>query len=26
MVTGSHPRKSLEPGWIPPIVAQAPKA
>jgi ectoine hydroxylase-related dioxygenase (phytanoyl-CoA dioxygenase family) len=26
MVTGSHPAKSLEPGWIPPIVAQAPGA
>jgi ectoine hydroxylase-related dioxygenase (phytanoyl-CoA dioxygenase family) len=26
MVTGSHPAKSLEPGWIPPIVAQAPRA
>jgi ectoine hydroxylase-related dioxygenase (phytanoyl-CoA dioxygenase family) len=25
MVTGSHPAKSLEPGWVPPIVAQAPK-
>jgi ectoine hydroxylase-related dioxygenase (phytanoyl-CoA dioxygenase family) len=24
MVTGSHPAKSLEPGWVPPIVAQAP--
>jgi ectoine hydroxylase-related dioxygenase (phytanoyl-CoA dioxygenase family) len=24
MVTGSHPAKSLEPGWTPPIVAQAP--
>jgi ectoine hydroxylase-related dioxygenase (phytanoyl-CoA dioxygenase family) len=23
MVTGSHPAKSLEPGWVPPIVAQA---
>lgn len=26
MVTGSHPRKSLEPGWTPPIVAQRPGA
>jgi ectoine hydroxylase-related dioxygenase (phytanoyl-CoA dioxygenase family) len=26
MVTGSHPAKSLEPGWTPPIVAQAPRA
>ena len=25
MVTGSHPAKSLEPGWVPPIVDQAPK-
>jgi ectoine hydroxylase-related dioxygenase (phytanoyl-CoA dioxygenase family) len=25
MVTGSHPAKSLEPGWVPPIVAQAPR-
>ncbi|THD58733.1 phytanoyl-CoA dioxygenase family protein [Phenylobacterium sp.] len=25
MVTASHPAKSLEPGWIPPIVAQAPR-
>ena len=25
MVTASHPRKALEPGWVPPIVAQAPK-
>ena len=25
MVTGSHPAKSLEPGFVPPIVAQAPK-
>ncbi|HLZ74429.1 phytanoyl-CoA dioxygenase family protein [Phenylobacterium sp.] len=25
MVTGSHPAKSLEPGWTPPIVAQAPR-
>ena len=25
MVTASHPRKALEPGWIPPIVAQAPR-
>ncbi|WP_309606428.1 phytanoyl-CoA dioxygenase family protein [Phenylobacterium sp.] len=25
MVTASHPRKALEPGWIPPIVAQRPK-
>ena len=24
MVSASHPRKSLEPGWIPPILAQAP--
>lgn len=24
MVTGSHPRKSLEPGFVPPIVAQRP--
>jgi ectoine hydroxylase-related dioxygenase (phytanoyl-CoA dioxygenase family) len=24
MVTGSHPAKSLDPDWIPPIVAQAP--
>jgi ectoine hydroxylase-related dioxygenase (phytanoyl-CoA dioxygenase family) len=24
MVTASHPAKSLEPGWVPPIVAQAP--
>jgi ectoine hydroxylase-related dioxygenase (phytanoyl-CoA dioxygenase family) len=24
MVTGSHPAKSLEPGWVPPIVAQRP--
>ena len=24
MVTASHPSKSLEPGWVPPIVAQAP--
>jgi ectoine hydroxylase-related dioxygenase (phytanoyl-CoA dioxygenase family) len=23
MVTASHPAKSLEPGWVPPIVAQA---
>ncbi|MGZ6050087.1 MAG: phytanoyl-CoA dioxygenase family protein [Phenylobacterium sp.] len=23
MVTGSHPAKSLEPGWVPPIVVQA---
>jgi ectoine hydroxylase-related dioxygenase (phytanoyl-CoA dioxygenase family) len=26
MVTASHPAKSLEPGWVPPIVAQAPRA
>ncbi|HEY3950864.1 phytanoyl-CoA dioxygenase family protein [Phenylobacterium sp.] len=26
MVTGSHPAKSLEPGWVAPIVAQAPRA
>jgi ectoine hydroxylase-related dioxygenase (phytanoyl-CoA dioxygenase family) len=25
MVTGSHPKKALEPGFVPPIVAQAPK-
>jgi ectoine hydroxylase-related dioxygenase (phytanoyl-CoA dioxygenase family) len=25
MVTASHPAKSLEPGWVPPIVAQAPR-
>jgi ectoine hydroxylase-related dioxygenase (phytanoyl-CoA dioxygenase family) len=25
MVTASHPAKSLEPGWIPPIVAQRPE-
>ena len=25
MVTGSHPAKSLEPGWTPPIVTQAPR-
>ena len=25
MVSGSHPRKALEPGWVPPIVAQAPR-
>lgn len=25
MVTGSHPAKSLEPGWIPPVVAQRSK-
>jgi ectoine hydroxylase-related dioxygenase (phytanoyl-CoA dioxygenase family) len=25
MVTGSHPAKALEPGFVPPIVAQAPK-
>ena len=24
MVSASHPRKSLEPGWVPPIVAQRP--
>lgn len=24
MVSSVHPRKSLEPGWIPPVVAQAP--
>jgi ectoine hydroxylase-related dioxygenase (phytanoyl-CoA dioxygenase family) len=24
MVTASHPAKSLEPGWVPPIVAQRP--
>lgn len=26
MVTGSHPKKSLEPGFVQPIVAQTPKA
>jgi ectoine hydroxylase-related dioxygenase (phytanoyl-CoA dioxygenase family) len=26
MVTASHPSKSLEPEWVPPIVAQAPPA
>ncbi|HEX3364301.1 phytanoyl-CoA dioxygenase family protein [Phenylobacterium sp.] len=26
MATASHPAKSLEPGWVPPIVAQAPRA
>jgi ectoine hydroxylase-related dioxygenase (phytanoyl-CoA dioxygenase family) len=25
MVTASHPAKSLEPGWVPPIMAQAPR-
>jgi len=25
MVTGSHPAKSLDPDWVPPLVAQAPK-
>lgn len=25
MVTGSHPAKALEPGFVPPIVAQAPR-
>jgi ectoine hydroxylase-related dioxygenase (phytanoyl-CoA dioxygenase family) len=25
MVTGSHPAKSLDPDWVPPIVAQAPR-
>ena len=25
MVTGSHPAKSLEPGFVPPVVAQAPR-
>ena len=25
MVSGSHPAKSLQPGWVPPIVAQAPR-
>ena len=25
MVTASHPAKSLEPGWVPPIVAQRPE-
>jgi ectoine hydroxylase-related dioxygenase (phytanoyl-CoA dioxygenase family) len=25
MVTASHPAKSLEPGWVPPIVAQRPR-
>lgn len=24
MVTGSHPSKALEPGWVPPVVAQRP--
>lgn len=24
MVTGSHPRKALDPGFVPPVVAQAP--
>jgi ectoine hydroxylase-related dioxygenase (phytanoyl-CoA dioxygenase family) len=24
MVTASHPRKTLEPGWVPPILAQEP--
>jgi len=24
MVTSLHPRKALEPGWVPPVVAQAP--
>lgn len=24
MVTASHPRKTLEPGWVPPVVSQAP--
>lgn len=26
MVTASHPAKSLEPGWVPPVVAQRPRA
>jgi ectoine hydroxylase-related dioxygenase (phytanoyl-CoA dioxygenase family) len=26
MVTASHPAKALEPGWIPPIVAQRPQS
>ncbi|MFL5298593.1 MAG: phytanoyl-CoA dioxygenase family protein [Phenylobacterium sp.] len=26
MVSASHPRKALDPDWVPPIVAQAPKA
>jgi len=26
MVTASHPKKALEPGWTPPIVSQAPRA
>jgi ectoine hydroxylase-related dioxygenase (phytanoyl-CoA dioxygenase family) len=25
MVTASHPSKALEPGWVPPVVAQRPK-
>lgn len=25
MVTASHPAKALEPGWVPPVVAQRPK-
>lgn len=25
MVTASHPSKALEPGWVPPIVAQSPR-
>jgi hypothetical protein len=25
MVTGSHPKKALDPDFVPPIVAQAPK-
>jgi ectoine hydroxylase-related dioxygenase (phytanoyl-CoA dioxygenase family) len=24
MVTASHPAKTLEPGWVPPVVAQRP--
>lgn len=26
MVSSLHPRKALEPGWVPPVVAQAPEA
>ena len=26
MVSSLHPRKALEPGWVPPVVAQAPDA
>jgi hypothetical protein len=26
MVSASHPRKVLEPGWTPPVVAQRPGA